>query len=407
MEQKSYLDGAAVLAFYQSTGKKHLFLTGERGSGKTHLLRSITALLSHSQGSSKPFHHLISHKTQDGQVVIHSDLIAGDAPFPIGRLHPGTGQTPVTKACPTPAQAQTLLPKIDLSPPQAQLPLPGNAMEMVEDGFLRCGIPAIERYLRNQPTEYFVIDEIGYLESSCPVFQERVEELLDHSRVIAVLRKQSTEFLDRLREREDAVLLDLDDTFRSLSCILMASGMSKRFGSNKLLAPFHGISLFENAIRITRFVGFGEVLAVTRHGEIGNLSRENCLPFFLHHMPDRSDMVRLGVSRLLEGCIPAGILFLPSDQPLLSTYSMQLLCLTFLYHRDKICRLSYNAVPSSPILFPPQFFHELQSLPGKQGGGFLAKKYPEQVLLVPAREEYELYDIDTPEDLILLSQYPV
>ena len=36
---------------------------------------------------------------------------------------------------------------------------------------------------------------------------------------------------------------------------------------------------------------------------------------------------------------------------------------------------------------------------------FIAKKYPAQVVLVPAQDEYELYDIDTPDDLIRLSRY--
>ena len=32
-------------------------------------------------------------------------------------------------------------------------------------------------------------------------------------------------------------------------------------------------------------------------------------------------------------------------------------------------------------------------------------KYPAQVIAVPAQDKYELYDIDTPDDLIRLSRY--
>ena len=45
------------------------------------------------------------------------------------------------------------------------------------------------------------------------------------------------------------------------------------------------------------------------------------------------------------------------------------------------------------------------NLPQGKGGGFIAKKHPAQVVLVPAQDEYELYDIDTPDDLISLSRY--
>ena len=48
---------------------------------------------------------------------------------------------------------------------------------------------------------------------------------------------------------------------------------------------------------------------------------------------------------------------------------------------------------------------ECELLPEDKGGSFLAQKYPAQVKIVPARDKYELYDIDTPEDLVFLSSY--
>ena len=191
----------------------------------------------------------------------------------------------------------------------------------------------------------------------------------------------------------------------SLACLMMASGMSKRFGTNKLLVDYNGHSLFENAIRISRYVDFGQTLTVTRHPDIVDLCRHENIPVLLHDLPNRNDMIRLGVTMLLAANKPSGILFLPSDQPLISRDSMQRLCLTFLRHRDRICRLSHDGNGGSPVIFPPGFYEELLALPDKKGGGFLTKKYPEQVVLVPARDPYELYDVDTPEDLTALSQY--
>ena len=61
--------------------------------------------------------------------------------------------------------------------------------------------------------------------------------------------------------------------------------------------------------------------------------------------------------------------------------------------------------PAMPIIIPARYYDELMNLPQGKGGGFIAKKYPAQVVLVPAQDEYELYDIDTPDDLIRLSRY--
>ena len=156
-------------------------------------------------------------------------------------------------------------------------------------------------------------------------------------------------------------------------------------------------------------------------------------------MPYRNDMVRLGVSHILnEACCQKnnctqGILFLPSDQPLITKTSLQLLCLLFIYYNssyfacnstdkssnannnyfnnnninnnNKICRLAFNENAGAPVIFPECYYNELLTLPQGKGGGFIAKKHPAQVVLVPAQDEYELYDIDTPDDLIRLSRY--
>ena len=101
---------------------------------------------------------------------------------------------------------------------------------------LNCAIPAINTHLDTTPEKLFVIDELGYLESACIPFQKAVEKLLDNSHVLAVIRKQSTEFLDSIKSRADVLLIDIDNIFSSISCIIMASGMSKRFGTNKLFS---------------------------------------------------------------------------------------------------------------------------------------------------------------------------
>ena len=43
-------------------------------------------------------------------------------------------------------------------------------------------------------------------------------------------------------------------------------------------------------------------------------------------------------------------------------------------------------------------------LPEKKGGGYIIQKNSGQVILVPARNEIEMYDIDTKEDLVKFKQ---
>ena len=406
-----YLDALAVITFFKMSDKKHLFITGDRGSGKSYLLNSILNLTKETTDMSDFFNYLLSRRTDTPEVVIKSNLIDDGKEYVIGR--PRT-LTPVS-------------------------PKKGNNMTSVEDGFINCACPAIMKHLMTSADSVFVIDELGYLESSCGAFQEHIRNLLDNSRVLAVIRKQSTEFLDSIKSRSDVLLIDIDNTFSSMS-----SGMSKRFGTNKLLASFNNNTLFENAINISHFVNFGKTLAVTRHDELVQICEREHIHCIKHNMPYRNDMVRLGVSHILnethkhKSCCTQGILFLPSDQPLITKTSLQLLCLLFIYYnsshfacnnadkssnannnysnnnysnnnnnnnKKKICRLAFNENAGAPVIFPECYYNELLTLPQGKGGGFIAKKYPAQVILVPAQDEYELYDIDTPDDLIRLSRY--
>lgn len=381
-----YLDALAVITFFKMSNKKHLFITGDRGSGKSFLLNSI---LNQGAGMSDFFNYLLSRRTNTPEVVIKSNLVDNGEEYVIGR--PRT-LTPVS-------------------------PKKGNNMTIVEDGFINCACPAIQKHLMTSADSLFVIDELGYLESSCGVFQEHIRTLLDNSRVLAVIRKQSTEFLDSIKSRADVLLIDIDNIFDSISCIIMASGMSKRFGTNKLLASFNNNTLFENAINISRFVSFGKTLAVTRHEELVHICEREHIHCLKHNMPYRNDMVRLGVSHILKeapdkkGNCTKGLLFLPSDQPLITKTSLQLLCLLFVYYNsdniqhNTICRLAFNENVGAPVIFPECYYPELLRLPQGKGGGFIAKKYPAQVVLAPAQDEYELYDIDTPDDLTQLLQY--
>ena len=305
-----YLDALAVITFFKMSHKKHLFITGERGSGKSYLLNSILNQIEETMDMSDFFNYLLSRRTDTPEVVIKSNLIDDGKEYVIGR--PRT-LTPVS-------------------------PKKGNNMTSVEDGFINCACPAIMKHLMTSADSVFVIDELGYLESSCIPFQENIKSLLDNSRVLAVIRKQSTEFLNRICNRKDVLVIDIDNTFETLSCIIMASGMSKRFGSNKLITDFNGRSLFENAVSISHFAGFGETLAVTRHDEVVHICEDKNIHFLRHDMPYRNEMVRLVVTRILSdnassgNLQPQGILFLPSDQPLITRTSLQLLCLTFLYY---------------------------------------------------------------------------
>lgn len=210
----------------------------------------------------------------------------------------------------------------------------------------------------------------------------------------------------------------------------MASGLGKRFGGNKLLADFCGKPMLSYILDCTAKFPQLHRLVVTRHEEVVALCREKGVAVLCHEQPHRNDTIRLGLERLLtspkntkeplplhDKQIPAafcptenlplsGCIFCPSDQPLLQAESINALLQVFSQNPDKICRLSYGDKAASPVIFGRKYFPELLSLPQGVGGSYLAKKYPAQVMLVPVRDPFELYDVDTPEDLKNLAVQP-
>lgn len=71
----------------------------------------------------------------------------------------------------------------------------------------------------------------------------------------------------------------------------------------------------------------------------------------------------------------------------------------------RIWRASFDGVPGAPVLFPSWAFDELRSLPRGKGGGFVAKTHAECVRTIEVSSEWELFDVDTRDDLEQLQTY--
>lgn len=189
--------------------------------------------------------------------------------------------------------------------------------------------------------------------------------------------------------------------FNQCGCVIMASGLSKRFGSNKLLTDFNGKPMILHALEATEGI-FHQRVVVTRHPEVKAYCDELGVRVILHAQPYRSDTVKLGLNAMknVECCM-----FFAGDQPLMSKASISLLLETWKQHQDKIIRPIADGNPGNPIIFPKQYFNELSQLENKQGGNVIVKKYSEHVLHVPIANAYELQDVDTKEVLASLLQH--
>lgn len=186
---------------------------------------------------------------------------------------------------------------------------------------------------------------------------------------------------------------------KTVGCVIMASGMGKRFGGNKLMVSFRGQPMIARILAATDGI-FDRRVVVTRHEDVAAFCRKHGIEVILHDFPHRNDTIRLGLEAVgeVDAC-----LFCPGDQPLLKRDTVAALVSAWQAEPEFIWRTAYENQPGAPILFPKWAFEELRTLPEGKGGTFLARKYPERVRLHPVRDRLELIDVDTRETLMELA----
>lgn len=177
--------------------------------------------------------------------------------------------------------------------------------------------------------------------------------------------------------------------------------MGTRFGGNKLMAELDGVPLIQHVIRATDGL-FSRRVVVTRHAEVAEVCRMLGVDAILHDEPHRNDTVRLGMEGM-EGCTT--VTFVQADQPLISPASIAALLRRAEEDPESIWRVSFEGTPGAPVLFPAWTFDELRALPLGKGGGYVAKTHKERMRIVEVASKWELFDVDTVEDLQTLRLY--
>ena len=184
---------------------------------------------------------------------------------------------------------------------------------------------------------------------------------------------------------------------KQVSCIILAAGLGKRFGGEKLFAQIGGSPLIAWALNTIPAEAFRQVAVVSCDERILDLARKWRFLPVENTDPEEgiSRSIRLGMDAL-DPC--DAILFMVGDQPFLKTERILQMLAEAQKYPGSIIALSQHGESGNPVLFPAEFFEELRALQGDRGGKTVMRKYPSRQRLIEASRE-ELLDVDTPEML--------
>jgi xanthine dehydrogenase accessory factor len=204
-----------------------------------------------------------------------------------------------------------------------------------------------------------------------------------------------------------AILAEMVQVRRALKAtriggIVLAAGLSRRMGRNKLIVEVTGKALVRHAAEAALAGGLDPVVVVTGHqaGEIETALAG--LPVDFVHNADYAEglstSLKMGIEGLPADC--AGAMVLLGDMPGVSSELVAQVSAAFDPAKGRsICVATADGARGHPVLWGRQFFSELMRLSGDQGARSLMAAHTDNIVEVVAGDAGPLTDIDTPAAL--------
>lgn len=184
-----------------------------------------------------------------------------------------------------------------------------------------------------------------------------------------------------------------------LTCIVLASGQSKRLGFDKLSYVINDKLVIEYLFDEINKIDFDEIIIVTNNKTITKPKK--------YKFVDNPDY-KIGMSSSIkQGLLHAkdtnDYMFFVGDQPLLKKNIIQKLIQSM--QDNKIVLPIVDGLNKNPVIFPNKWRNELLKLNGDIGGRQIIKNNPNEIIKVNFNNEHYFFDLDSISDLEILKEF--
>lgn len=182
-----------------------------------------------------------------------------------------------------------------------------------------------------------------------------------------------------------------------ISGIILASGLSRRMGTDKLLLPIAGVPAIERVVAAASKSELGEIILVCGSDSVANIGKKYRTKIVRNNAPDigQSYSIRLGVKNSCQSA--EGLMFLVGDQPFITEGIINKLIEGFMQGNCSAAVPLYDGIKGNPVIFASQLRDKLMNLSGDTGGRVLLKEM-EVITTVSFADPKPGMDIDTRED---------
>lgn len=190
--------------------------------------------------------------------------------------------------------------------------------------------------------------------------------------------------------------------------MILAAGLSKRFGTSKQLLRLRKGYMLEYVIRASLSSDLNKVYVILGHNhkkilkalsENKNSIENNRFEILINrqYRQGMSSSIHAGLTSIKSTF--GSVMFLLGDQPLVDSALINLMLEQY-YRSDKnICVPAYKGKRGNPTIFSSEYFSHLENVTGDSGGKDIIMAHPDDILTIETDSPACVYDIDTLSDL--------